>query len=236
MGIDPVSTQGKICNFDCIYCQVGKTTIFTDTRKIFIPTKNIMDEIKGLPPLNIDYITFSGAGEPTLAKNLGRLIKEIKKIRKEKIAVLSNSSLIYRKDVQRDLLSADFVAAKLDAHLQNLFSKINRPQKALKLDKVVRGIKAFKKKFKGTLALQIMFVKENKQYAKEIAKLAKEINSDEIQINTPTRPCGVKPLSETELKNIVQYFKDMNYVSVYGTKRKKVEAIDKKATMKRRGT
>ncbi|GAG26027.1 unnamed protein product, partial [marine sediment metagenome] len=164
LGIDPLSEKVKICNFDCIYCQIGKTKIFAKERRVFVPTAKIIKEIKPLPAIRIDYITFSGSGEPTLAKNLGRMIKAIKKIRKEKIAVLTNSSLMHRKDVQKDLLLADFVVAKLDAHLQDIFVRINQPMKTIGLEKIINGIKKFKGRFRGKLALQIMFVKKNKKY------------------------------------------------------------------------
>ncbi len=235
LGIDPISGNVKICTFDCIYCQIGETCALTKKRKVFVPTAKIIKEIKSLPLIKIDYITFSGMGEPTLAKNLGRMIKAIKKIRKEKIAVLTNSSLIYRKDVQKDLLLADFVMAKLDAHSQDLFVMINRPMKAIKLDKIIKGIKEFKAKFHGKLALQIMFIDENKKYAKLISEIAKDINPDKIQLNTPLRPCGVRPLSKKELAAIKQYFKSMNCISVYKSEKKKVKPISKKETLRRRG-
>jgi len=216
LGIDPVYVGGaKTCSFDCTYCQAGKTRILTDKRRIFIPTHKIIEEIKRLPRLKIDYITFSGAAESTLAKNLGEIIKGIKKIRKTKIAVLTNSSLIYKKDVQKDLLLADFVIAKLDAHNHTLFRKIGKPVKTIKFDKIVKGLKEFKSRRKGKFALQIMFVKENKRYAREIARLARSIKPDEIQINTPLRPCGLTPLPKKELVKIERFFKGTRYVNVY---------------------
>ena len=140
LGVDPISGKDKICTFNCIYCQISETCISTKKRKVFVPTAKIIKEIKSLPVVRIDYITFSGMGEPTLAKNLGRMIKAIKKIRKEKIAVLTNSSLIHRKDVQKDLLLADFVMAKLDAHSQDILVRINQPVKAIGLGKIIKDI------------------------------------------------------------------------------------------------
>ncbi len=239
LGVDAVSTGAKVCNFDCIYCQIGEAEQFSGERKVFIPTKEIISEIKSLPSnMRIDYITFSGAGEPTLAKNLGRIITEIRKIRKEKIAVFTNSSLIYKKDVQKDLSLADFVSVKLDAHLQDLFSGINRPFGEKKITKIIEGIKKFKKIFKGKLTLQIMFVEGNRGDAASLAKIAKEINADEVQINTPLRPCGVKPLPPKELDRIKQYFESMNYISAYShtavsCKVKAVKPVDKEATSRR---
>jgi wyosine [tRNA(Phe)-imidazoG37] synthetase (radical SAM superfamily) len=195
LGIDAISGKEKICTFDCVYCQLGRTGILSSQRRVFVPADEIIRELVSLPFLKIDYITFSGSGEPTLAKNLGRIIKAIKKIRKVKIAVLTNASLIGRKDV-RD--------------------------------------------FKGRLALQIMFIKENKKYARGIARLARQIHPDEIHINTCLRPCGVRPLSRSELRVVKNCFlhacvKDTKILSVYECPEKEVKAISKHATLKRRG-
>lgn len=235
LGIDPISGTGKVCTFDCIYCQLGKTKNLTDQRRKFIPVSEIIEELDLLPPVQIDYITFSGTGEPTLAENLGQMIKAIKKIRSEKIAVLTNSSLLNRKDVQEDLLLADFVVAKLDAGSQEVFEMVNRPLETIKFNAILEGIKDFKGIYKGKLALQIMFIAENKKYAETIAEIAKEINPSEVQINTPLRPCGVKPLSKEELSTIKGYFEGLNSISVYEGEKKKVKPISNEDTLKRRG-
>lgn len=234
MGVDPISSARKICSFDCVYCQVRRAKPYTGSRKIFVPTDEIISEIRSLPAVKLDYITFSGAGEPTLAKNLGQIIRAIRKIRGERIAVLTNSSLIYRKDVQKDLQLADFVAAKLDASSTSLFKKINRPKPGLRFDRVVKGIKEFKAKYKGRLALQIMFMGENISCAGEIARLAEEIDPDEVQINTPLRPCGIKSLSRKDMDKIKGYFRNMDVSSVYDAKRKKVKPINMEGMTKRR--
>ncbi|MDP8229742.1 MAG: radical SAM protein [Candidatus Gorgyraea atricola] len=215
LGVDLISGDDKICTFDCVYCQVGKIATFSDKREIFVPTEEIVGEIKSFPPLEIDYITFSGRGEPTLAKNLGEVIREIRKIRDEKTAVITNASLIDKKDVQDDLALADFVMLKLDSPSKELFLKINQPLKGVELNKVLKGIKEFKSKYKGKLALQIMFIEANKGLAEEIARLAKDIDPDEVQINTPLRPCDIKPLSKKEIDAIKLHFNGMSVVSVY---------------------
>jgi len=235
LGIDPLSQEGKVCTFDCIYCQIGKTKLFTDERKTFVRIPDLIDELGSLPPLKIDYITFSGTGEPTLAANLGQMIKAIKKIRKERIAVLTNSSLMHREDVQKDLFLAEFVVAKLDAPSQNIFQVVNQPIKTIKLDTIIQAIKDFKSCYLGKLALQIMFLEQNKKYAPQIAKIAKEINPDEVQLNTPLRPCAVKPLPKQELDEIKRYFEGLKAISVYEAEIKKVKAVSDADTLKRRG-
>ncbi|OGW75310.1 MAG: hypothetical protein A2Z72_08220 [Omnitrophica bacterium RBG_13_46_9] len=236
LGIDPVSSKrGRICTFNCVYCQIGKVGSLTDKRKVFVPAARIIEELKAMPPLKIDYITFSGAGDPALAKNLGEIINGVRKIRKEKIAILTNSSMLSRKDVQEDLMLADFVIAKLDAHTQRLFAQINRPMKGITLDAIVKGVKGFRSRYKGKLAPQIMFVDINKGYAEEIARLAGEIRPDQIQINTPLRPCGVRPLPKKELDRIKGFFKGNNCISVFEAGKKKVKPISAKDVLRRRG-
>ena len=235
LGIDPISKNEKICTFDCIYCQIGKTRCFTSERKTFVPAENMIKELNSLPSLKIDYITFSGTGEPTLAENLGEMIKAVRKFRKEKIAVLTNSSLMYRKDVARDLSLADLVVCKLDAPSQYVFELVNAPLKGLKIDTIINAIKDFKSAYKGKLALQIMFVEENMVYASEIASMTKYIGPDEVQLNTPLRPCGVKPLTKDEMVALERYFSGLNVLSVYKTGKKNVKPISSKDTLKRRG-
>jgi len=235
LGIDPLSRNGKVCTFDCVYCQLGETRFLTDERKTFVSTREVIDELGSLPTLKVDYITFSGTGEPALAENLGQMIRAIKKIRSERIAVLTNSSLFNREDVQQDLLPADFVVAKLDAGSQGAFETINRPLKTIKFNTVLKGIKDFKSVYKGKLALQIMFVGQNKKYAGEIAQIAREIAPDEVQINTPLRPCKVKPLPKQELDEIKKYFEVLNAISVYKAEIKKVKPVSEESTLRRRG-
>ena len=165
LGIDPISDKDKICTFDCIYCQLGKTYKFTAERKVYIPADKIIDEINSLPEIKIDYITFSGAGEPTLAANLGKMIESVRLLRKEKIAVITNSSLMNRPDVRNDLMLSDFVLAKLDSCSQKTLDLINRPMKQITFNSILDGIKQFKLSYKGKFALQIMFVEKNEKYA-----------------------------------------------------------------------
>lgn len=236
LGIDLLSQKTKICTFNCSYCQVGRVRSYPATRKTYIPTKAILDEIRSLPDVKIDYITFSGSGEPTLAKNLGTLIKAIKKIRKEKIAVLTNGTLLNRKDVQQELKEADLIEAKLDASSDDILTVINRPFKNLTIKKIVLAIKSFKKSYRGKLILQIMLTKDNIVYVKDIAKIAKTIKPDAVHLNTPIRPCGIKPVSKKEIDKIAHFFKGLRVVSVYDKKnRKKVKPISKKETLRRRG-
>ncbi len=236
LGIDPISSSKKICTFDCIYCQVGRARPSKAVRRVFVPTKKLIKEFKSFSNTKLDYITFSGTGEPLLAKNLGSIIKAVKCLRKEKIAVLTNSTLLGREDIQRELKDVDLVEAKLDAPSNNLLRKINKPYNSIDFKKIVNSIKKFKKQFAGKLVLQIMLTKDNISVVEDIAKIAKSIKPDSVDINTPLRPCGVAPVSKKEIKKAKSYFRGLRVVSVYDKrKNKKVECISRKETLKRRG-
>lgn len=241
LGLDILGGKKKICNFDCNYCQLGNKPAFAFKRKIFVPFSGIMNEIKSLGELDVDYITFSGCGEPTLATNLGQAIKELKQKTKNKIAVITNSTLLNKKEIRDSLAKADFVLVKLDAASEKTFKAVNRPAKGITLKKIISGIIQFKKEFRGKLGLQLMFVEKNRDEYKDIVKLALKIMPDEIQINTPLRRSAVKPLSKEEMAAVTNYFrkqpefKKIRIISVYDSKHKKTKPFSAKETIKRRG-
>jgi wyosine [tRNA(Phe)-imidazoG37] synthetase (radical SAM superfamily) len=233
LGIDLISGD-KSCTFDCIYCQLGKTVRHIIKRQVFIPTAAVIAEFDKLPPLEIDYITLSGTGEPTLASNLGEVISAIKQRSKHEIAVLTNSSLMHDLQVRKELGQADLVVAKLDAPNEEVFNAVNKPTNGFTLRMVVDGIKKFNQEYPGKLALQIMFVPQNKDYARDLAELAKAIGPVEVQINTPLRPCPVKPLSPEEISKIKDLFKPLKVYSVYDVERPETKPMDERDVKKRR--
>lgn len=240
LGIDPLSCVHKTCTFDCVYCQAGKTEYFPLARAIFVPTETLIEEIRTLPETPLDFITFAGNGEPTLALNLGEMIREIRRLRKEKIAVITNASLLDREDVQQDLLLTDLVEAKLDAGGAAAFKKVNRAMPEISWDGIVAGLKTFRKMYKGHLALQVMFVASNQSSVAAIAELALEIHPDEVEINTPLRESAAKPLSPVELEEITKVFRKicghrLKVRSVYEVQREKSKPFNRQATEKRRG-
>lgn len=235
LGVDVLSQKNKVCSYDCLYCQLGRTGTHTASRKIYVPDEKILQELKSLSPMSIDYITFSGRGEPTIAENLGALVMAVRKARRESIAVITNASLIDRQDVRNELSHADFVIAKLDASDGESFLNINRPCAGIEFDAIIAGMKEFRKHFTGKLALQVMFIRDNAREAEAIAEIAHDIHPDEVQINTPLRPCGVDPLGEEELSEIKRCFQGLNAISVYESRKKYVKPISSADTLKRRG-
>ncbi len=240
LGIDLLSQEEKICNFDCVYCQLGPIKKYTIERKTYAPVKEVIEELKEIPGTNIDYITFSGRGEPALAANLGEAIKTVKLARKEPVAVLTNSSLMGFEEVRKELVLADLIVAKLDAFSPESLQEINRPAGSVAFGSILEGIKEFKQSYQGKLALQIMFIEENKNDIDKYAYLVNHIRPDEVHVNTPLRPCYVDPLAREEIIRIKNCFiaacAGVNIVSVYDEREfKKIASISDESTLKRRG-
>ena len=235
LGVDLICSPEKICSFDCIYCQLEKTKKITSKKVTFIQINKVEEEVKNaLQHTTPDVITFSGMGEPTLATNMDAAIKIIRNLTDIPLAILTNSSLMFDKDVQKNLCNLDIIVAKLDASNQELFQKINRPAEEISFEKTINSIRELRKHFSGKFALQIMFMNENKNYSHELAKLAQEIKPDEVQINTPLRLCAVKPLTKEELDEIEKAFTGLNTLSVYHSPKPMTDPLDKLELIKRR--
>ncbi len=240
LGIDLLSQEEKVCNFDCVYCQLGANKKHAVERSVYVPVKEVVEELDALPDIKIDYITFSGRGECTLSENLGESIKAVKLIRREPVAVITNASLMGLEEVKKELFLADFVVAKLDACNSESLAAINRPDRRLKFEGILEGIKGFKKGYKGKLALQMMFIDSNKGDVDKLIELANYIKPDEIQINTPLRPSAVKPLAKEEIFKIKESFisacKSIGIITVYDKEAPEaVYSISDADTLNRRG-
>jgi wyosine [tRNA(Phe)-imidazoG37] synthetase (radical SAM superfamily) len=154
----------KVCTYSCIYCQVGATNSMSIKRQEFYSTEEIYKETANKISLvekageKIDYLTFVPDGEPTLDINLGKTIEQLKSFG-IKIAVITNASLIWNKEVQNDLMQTDWVSVKIDSAYENIWGIINRPHGHLKLSKIFNGIRQFVSFFKGTLVTETMLVK-----------------------------------------------------------------------------
>ncbi|MCA9399991.1 MAG: radical SAM protein [Candidatus Omnitrophica bacterium] len=245
LGIDPLSAADKICNLNCCYCQLGETHTLTNERKEYIPTREIVNELidfmkhlESVAPMimqSLDYLTFSGRGEPTLARNLGEMIRAVRQIRAEEIAVITNSTLLHLSEVQKELAMCDLVIAKLDACDEQSFFQIDKAISSISFEKTLKGIKEFKRFYSGKLAIQIMFVEENRMHASSIADIVRDINPDEIQINTPLRPSPARPLDKEGIEEMKSYFSGIPAVSAFERDRKETIPVNQIDTVKRHG-
>ena len=177
----------KICSYSCVYCQLGRTTKKLIDRQTFydskLLTQKVTKKIEHSMKISekIDYLTFVPDGEPTLDINLGEEIRLLQQ-KKIPVAVITNSSLIWRKDVQNDLYKSDLVSLKIDAVTERLWKRIDRPYKSLKLDKILNGIIEFSEKYSGKIITETMLI-DNIDYTNEIQKIANflsKLNSESI--------------------------------------------------------
>jgi len=174
-------------------------------------------------------------GEPTLASNLGEAIGMVKSVLGFPVAVLTNSSLMAREDVRQELSLADVVVAKVDAPSEKLFRQINRPVIGCTLDEILNALQLFREEYQGRLALQMMFLEANKGYAPEMARIAKRLSPDEVQLNTPLRPCAVQPLAPEDMSIIRQAFSGLRgVVTVYEGQGPEVTPLNREETLLRR--
>jgi len=210
LGVDVVPY--KTCTLDCIYCQIGRTTQKTLDRRPYAQNSDILAEVKEVlsRKRQIHYITFSG--EPTLNSDIGALIKEVKACTSLPVAVLTNGTLLFMEDVQKDLLNADIVLPSLEAVSLQVFRRVNRPHHSLKIETILDGLKRFRKLYGGRIWLEIMLIKGFNDKAEELLSIrnaVSEIQPDRIYLNTLVRPPSeiyAKPPSSDEIMVVKNYF------------------------------
>jgi wyosine [tRNA(Phe)-imidazoG37] synthetase (radical SAM superfamily) len=189
LGVDLVPF--KTCSYDCIYCQLGKTTCKTVERKEWVPLEELLGELKDKLATNPDYITLSGSGEPTLFSRLEELIDRIHGLTRIPIAVLTNGSMLWQPEVRKSLRRADLVLPSLDAGDPMRFQCINRPHESITFEKMVEGLIAFRKDFPGQYWLEVFLLSGYTAIESEVIKLntwIEKIRPDRVQLNTVTRP------------------------------------------------
>jgi len=211
----------KICTYSCVYCQLGRTLKIKTERKEFYDTEEIVKDVeKKVEKARekgeiIDYLTFVPDGEPTLDINIGKEIKLLKSLG-IKIAVITNASLLTKKDVRKDLYKANWISVKIDAISYEIWRRINRPYKSFKLYKILNGISEFSKRFNGYLTTESMLIHNLNDSEEEIEKIADFIHKltpKKSYLAIPTRPPAekwVEPTVEENLNKAYQIFKERN--------------------------
>ncbi len=230
LGLD--ITPYKTCTFDCVYCQLGRTTNKTVQRREYIAKDLILCELQNFLPeaeADIDYITFAGSGEPTLHSGIGDMINAIKTMTDIPVAVITNGSLLFREDVRDDLLNADVVLPSLDAATASAFRAVNQPHKSLSVGRIIEGLRMFREVFRGEFWLEIMFVRGVNDGTDEITALSDAISlidPDRVQLNTVVRPpCeDVMPVEEDEMVRLQEAFGGNFDVEIIAEKRIEVRA------------
>ncbi len=226
LGIDLVPY--KTCDLDCIYCECGKTTCLTVERKEYVPVRDVLKELKNYlqEKPDLDYITFSGSGEPTLHSRINLVINFIKDyFPLYKVAVLTNSTFLTQSRVREQLKRADVVIPSLDAISEQIFRKINRPHDGLVCRDVISGIRQFRREYRGELWLEIMIVPGLNDTETELGLLKEtiqEIKPDRVQLGTLDRPGTepwVKAASRKDMERIATVLGGFNIIGKFASSR-----------------
>lgn len=209
LGIDLVPL--KTCTYSCVYCECGPTTALTTERKEYVPTEDVIAELRSYLSTSphLDYVTLAGSGEPTLHSGIGEIIRAVKlEFPAYRVAVLTNGSLFPDPEVRRALSEADLVVPTLNAVSEVPFRKICRPHRSLSAAAHVGGLVAFRKSFSGEIWLEVFIVPGVNDDDAEIEKIAaavREIRPDRVQLNTLDRPgtsAWVRPADRQTLEHI----------------------------------
>lgn len=213
LGIDLVPK--KVCALNCVYCEVGETTKLTTDRMEYIKYDKIISELQQFMSSRpkIDYITFSGSGEPTLNSRIGEVLAYVKQNYPDvKTAILTCGALLSSPQLRTEILEADVILPSLDAATQAIFNKINRPNPNLSIDTYIKGLIDFRKEYKGQIWLEVFLLRGYNDTPEEL-DLIKEailkIEPDIVQLNTLDRPGTVEGLiamTKNELQKIKDYW------------------------------
>ncbi len=193
LGIDPLPF--KTCNWNCVYCQLGRTTPLTNERREFFPRQEILAEVRAAlaahKPGDIDWVTFVGSGETCLHSGLGWLVRKVKELTDLPVAVITNGALFYLSEVREEVAAADAVLPTLDAGEPRLYRKINRPWPKLTFERLLDGLITFRGEYRGKLWVEVMLVRglnDSEEALRKIAAALQHIHPDEVHINLPDRP------------------------------------------------
>jgi wyosine [tRNA(Phe)-imidazoG37] synthetase (radical SAM superfamily) len=191
LGVDVVPF--KVCTYDCVYCQLGPTTVRTAERKPYVPFDEVIQEVRRKLETGVeaDYVTIGGSGEPTLYSEIGPLIAGIKLLTPMPVAVLTNGSLLWDPDVRDALKLADVVLPSLDAPDAQGFESVNKPVADITFEKMIAGLETFRETYTGQIWLEIFLIAPIEPESAQIDRFidcAGRIRPDKIHLNTLARP------------------------------------------------
>ncbi|MFC1863186.1 radical SAM protein [Thermodesulfobacteriota bacterium] len=211
LGVDLIPS--KTCSYDCLYCQIGKTTCKTLETEKYVPIDQVKFQLEQtIEKTRPDTVTIAGSGEPTLNSQLGEIIAFIKSLTEIRVAILTNGSLLWKEEVRNRVLDADIITPTLSTGFDETFQAIHRPHPDLDLSIIIEGLKTLRKCYKGNFLLEVILLAGYNDNEKELEKLKEvidEISPDKIQLNTVVRPPSdsrAASLNEQQLESIKNYF------------------------------
>lgn len=214
LGVDVIPY--KTCSFDCVYCESGRTTHLTVKRQAFVMPEVVLQELADYfhkYPQGVDVITFSSAGEPTLYEPLGELVRGIKKqLPSLPLVMITNGSLLWDRQVRKDLMAVDRVIPSLDAATQQMLESVNAPHPSLDLSTIKEGLAAFRKEYHGEFYLEVLLASgynDQPEHLRKLGQFIDRLKPDQVELNTVVRPpakSNVRGLTEDQMKSVLQFF------------------------------
>ncbi len=193
LGIDPVPL--KTCNWNCVYCQLGRSTPVVNERKDYFPPEEILAAVEQtlarLAPGDVDWITYAGSGEPLLHASIGRLVAGVKQMTNLPVALLTNGSFLHLAEVRDAVLAVDAVLPSIDAGSAEVFRRVDRPHGGISFEEHIEGLVAFRQAYRGKFWPEVMLVKglnDTEAALADIAAVLERLRPDIVHINVPTRP------------------------------------------------
>ena len=208
LGVDLV--EPKTCSLNCIYCECGATNRLTIERKEYVPADAVIEELRDFLSKgeDLDYVTFSGSGEPTLNTGIGKIIRFLKsEFPRYKVAILTNGTLFSDESLVADVLDADLIIPSLDAVSEEVFKRLNRPHRDLKIESIVEELKNLRKRYSGQIFLEIFIVpglNDTDEEIDRLADIAREIKPDKIQLNSLDRPPAVPGVKKADYSALLR--------------------------------
>ncbi len=193
LGIDPIPL--KTCNWNCVYCQLGRSTPMVHERREYVPRQAVIDELRlaldseSTGP--IDWISFVGSGEPTLHAGLGWMIRQAQALTELPVAVITNGSLLYMPEVQEELSAADLVMPTLAAADEATYRRVHRPHAEATFARQIAGLTAFRKRYSGRFWLEVMLIQgvnDDMATLEGLAALLRTLAPDQVHLTLPDRP------------------------------------------------
>jgi wyosine [tRNA(Phe)-imidazoG37] synthetase (radical SAM superfamily) len=209
LGVDLVPF--KYCPLNCVYCEVQRTDHLTLRRREFFPPEEILSELDDFLATkpHLDYITFSGAGEPTLYSRIGEIISHIKgRYPQYKLALLTNGVLLGNATLRREIIPCDLILPSLDACSQSVYERINRPHGALRVENLVEGLVSLRHEYQGAIWLEVFIIagiNDGEDELECLSKAIERIKPDIVQLNSLDRPgaeAWVKPAGIRALQRV----------------------------------
>ncbi|MGM0652826.1 MAG: radical SAM protein, partial [Bacillota bacterium] len=222
LGVDLV--PHKTCTLNCVYCECGETTHLTTTRKEYVPVEDVIAELEHYltSKPNLDYITFSGSGEPTLNSGLGIVIDYIKDNYPEyRVCLLTNGTLFTNAALRKEVLRTNLIIPSLDAASSDVFNRINRPYHGLDCNEIIDGLVLLRSEYKGVIIIEVLIVpgiNDTGEELKIIKKALEKIKPDLVQIGTMDRPGTekwVEAAPKERLREVADYLGNAELIGAF---------------------